>query len=125
MALLALEVSRVLSDRSLEICFANAFSTVSSFVGEGSVMEAALQTQLMAYAGIEELESVSGSLKRADVDTACRAALKLRTTGSCYSLLRQYHYCGILHKNLWEGNFQLQWTSSLSVKHATPSTQNR
>ena len=69
MALFALEVARVLSERSLEISFANALSTVSSSTGVDEALfdlEAALQAQLMSYAGLEEIESAAGSLKLAD-----------------------------------------------------------
>ena len=86
MGVFAIEVARVLSDRSLEISFANALSTVSSVGEEQTVLEAALQTQLMTYAGLEEIEAVSGSLKVPDAaitpDLACRPSTKSPSSSS-------------------------------------------
>ena len=86
MAVFAIEVSRVLSDRSLEISFANALSTVSSVGEDQTVVEAALQTQLMTYAGLEEIEAVSGPLKVPDAaitqDLACRPSVKSPSSNS-------------------------------------------
>lgn len=83
MAVFGLELGRVLSERSLEISFANALSTVDSSSGEDETvvdLEAALQAQLMSYAGLEEIESVAGSLKIPDAaispDLIRRSSLK-------------------------------------------------
>ncbi len=95
MAVFAIEVSRVLSDRSLEISFANALSTVSSVGEDQTVVEAALQTQLMTYAGLEEIEAVSGPLKVPDAaitpDLACRPSLKSPSSSS--SNFSEYARC--------------------------------
>lgn len=65
MEVLAMEVARKFSDRSLEISFANAISAVNSGITSGedqAFVEAALQAQLISYAGLEEIESVTGSI---------------------------------------------------------------
>lgn len=87
MAVFAVEVSRVLADRSLEISFANALSTVSSSAGaDQNAVEAALQAQLMTYAGLEEIESATGSLSLPEGNLPpgadCVPSLKLPPSGS-------------------------------------------
>ena len=52
MSVFAIEVARVLSERSLEISFANALSSVASGVGEDTTvldLEAALQVTLQTW----------------------------------------------------------------------------
>ena len=67
MEVLAMEVARNFSERSLEISFANAISAVNSGIASGedqAFIEAALQAQLISYAGLEEIESVTGSVSQ-------------------------------------------------------------
>lgn len=65
MEVLAMEIGRNFMERSLEISFANALSAVNSGISQGddqAFIEAALQAQLISYAGMEEIESMTGSL---------------------------------------------------------------
>ena len=66
MEVLSMEVARAFAEKSLEISFASAMSTVNSGINAGedqAFVEAALQAQLISYAGLEEIESFSGSLQ--------------------------------------------------------------
>ena len=102
MAVFGIEVARVLSERSLEISFANALSTVSSTGANPQELdlEAALQAQLMSYSGLEELESVATSIKIPDAALAGHDQLPRNSISSNTGdwLTGQAQRCGCARK---------------------------
>ncbi|DBB04290.1 TPA: hypothetical protein ACH3X1_012787 [Trebouxia sp. C0004] len=65
MAVFAMEAASIISERSLEISFASALSTVSaSGLKVNAGLEDVLQAQLQSYAGLEEIESIASTCSR-------------------------------------------------------------